>query len=109
MVFNMFIDDWDDRIQNNSFDGNTKLSDDVGKFEGRAVFTERLDGLEEWNSKHCVKLNEDKSPHLKARFHVAGKHLYEKSLEVLEDNKLDPIGQDTRDSHLPSLSHGSLS
>lgn len=62
-----------------------------------------LDGLEEWTSKHCMRLNEDKSLHMKARFQVAGSSYM--NLEVLEDNKLDPIGQDARDSHLTSISH----
>lgn len=55
-----------------------------------------------------MKLNEDKYLHLKARFYVAGKQLHIKDLGVLEENKIDPIGQDTRNSHLTSLSHGSL-
>lgn len=61
-----------------------------------------LDGLEEWTSKHCMRLNEDKSLHMKARFQVAGSSYM--NLEVLEDNKLDPIGQDARFSsnlHFP--------
>lgn len=67
-----------------------------------------LDRLEELTSKSCMKFNEDKSLHLKARFHVAGKQLREKNLGLLEDNKLHPIAQDTRYSHLTFFSHGSL-
>lgn len=44
MVFNMFINIWDDRTESilNRFAGNTKLSDDMDKFEGRAMITQRL-------------------------------------------------------------------
>lgn len=97
MVFHMLLNSCNDTIESilNSLAGSTKLSDDVDEFEGRATVTERPGWAEEWTSKHCMKLNEDKYLHLKARLYVAGKQLHVKNLGVLEENKIDPIGQDT--------------